>query len=326
VVAVHAGEQLVGLAPFYSSRRLGVIELRLLSGGFASRLGVLARPGHEREAAAAIVRALTDAGLVPDVFRLEAVDAASPWLGWLSASWPDGRGYHLQEISELSAPLLHLPQGSFDEWFAERSAHFRRNMRRDRRQIEKKGAHFRRADRDSLEHDLAAFGRLHAARREGRGSSHAATPAAMAALREAGEKLIDSSRFRLWMIDGPDGDPISAHLFVEAGGTVAFWNTGFDERWGKHSPGAVGLLAAIEDAFERGDRLIDMGGGEASYKRRLADDDRPVAWRTSYRLGARYPLARLRRLPEQVARRGSSKLRERPVAHRVMRFGQLLKH
>jgi hypothetical protein len=146
----------------------------------------------------------------------------------------------------------------------------------------------------------------------------------MAALQEVGEALIDSGRFRLWMIDGPDGEAISAHLFVEAGGRVAFWNTGFDERWGKHSPGAIGVLAAIEDAFERGDDLMDLGGGEASYKDRLADEDRPVVWRTSYRLGSRYPLARMRRLPEQVARRGGHVFRERLGSNSLNRVRRLL--
>jgi CelD/BcsL family acetyltransferase involved in cellulose biosynthesis len=324
VVAVHAGHELVGLAPFYSSRRLGVTELRLLSGGFASRLGILASPGRQREVAAAIAHALIDADLGPDVFRLEAMDAASPWPGWLSASWPDGRGYHLQEVSERSAPVVHLGQQSFEDWFALKSSHFRRNMRRDRRQIEKKGARFRLADRGSLERDLAAFARLHSARREKRGGSNAVNPGAMAALQEVGEALIDTGRFRIWMIDGPDGEAISVQLFVAAGGTVAFWNTGFDERWAKHSPGAIAVVAAIEHCFELGDELMDLGGGEASYKERLADEDRPVVWRTSYRLGLRYPLARLRRLPEQVARRGSHKFRERLGSDRLNRLRRLL--
>lgn len=324
VVAVHRDDDLIGLAPFYASGR-GVKQLRLLSGGWASRLGILARLGSEPEVAAAISATLADSDLRPDVIRWEAVDADSPWPGWLSDSWPDDRGHRLQDLSERSAPILHLGELPYEEWFGAKSRNFRSQMRRDRRAMEGQGATFRSTDRGSLGRDLEAFAGLHSSRWEGRGGSSAVNPGAMAALQEVGEALIEESRFRIWMIDGPDGEPVSAQVFVAAGGNVAYWNGGFDERWGKHHPGAVAILAAVEDAFERGDDLIDLGGGEARYKERLADEDRPVAWRTSYRRGLRYPLARLRQLPEQVARRGSGKLRERLGLERLNRLRGLLR-
>jgi CelD/BcsL family acetyltransferase involved in cellulose biosynthesis len=311
VVAVHAGDQLVGLAPFYASRRLGVTELRLLSGGFASRPGILARSGHERDVADAIPQALADANLRPDALRWEAVDAASPWPDWLSSGWPDGRGHRLLQPSERSAPVVHIGSGSFDEWLDGKSSKFRRRMRRNRRNLEEEeGATFRSADAASLGHDLESFSRLHSARWEDRGGSSAVSTGTLPMLQEVGERLLESGRFRLLMIDAPDGDAINAELFIAAGGVVADWSGGFDERWGKHSPGVLGILAGVEDAFAHNDELVDLGGGEAGFKDRIADEDRPVAWRTSYRRGMRYPLARLRDAPEQAARRGGGRLRE----------------
>jgi CelD/BcsL family acetyltransferase involved in cellulose biosynthesis len=324
VVAVHARDGLIGLAPLYCSRRLGVTEFRVLSGGFASRVGILASPGREHEVAAAIAGALADADLRPDIFRWEAVDAASPWPEWLLADCPDGHGYRVQEVSERSAPVLRVGQGSYENWLARKSRNFRSQMRRDRRAIERQGATFRCADGTSLRRDLTAFARLHSARWEGRGGSAALNPSSMAMLEEVGEALIETGRFRLWMIDGADGEAVSAQVFVAAGGNVAYWNGGFDERWGKHSPGAAAILAAIEDAFDRGDDLVDLGGGEAGYKERLADEDWPVTWRTSYRRGVRYPLARLQRLPEQAARRASNRFRERFGADRLNRIRRAL--
>ena len=66
---------------------------------------------------------------------------------------------------------------------------------------------------------------------------------------------------------------------------------------------AVAAQPADVAAVEADDELLDFGGGEGSYKERLTDEDRPVMWCTSYRRGPRYPLARLRRLPGQAARR-----------------------
>jgi CelD/BcsL family acetyltransferase involved in cellulose biosynthesis len=323
VVAVRTGRELVGLAPFYSVRRLGVTEFRLLSGGLASRLRILAAPGREREVAAAIAEALAEGDPRPDAFRWDAVDAASRWPEWLSASWPEGGGHHLQGEVERSAPVLHLDQPSYEEWLADKSRNFRSQTRRHRRSLGEEGATFRCADRSTLERDLSAFARLHTARWEGRGGSGAVDAATMTMLREAGEALIEAGRFRLWMIDGPDGEAISAQIFVAAGGEVAYWNGGFDERW-KHSPGLAAILAAIEDAFERDDVLVDLGGGEATYKARLADEDRPVAWSTSYPSGARYPLAWLQRWPEHLARRASGRLREWLGPARFNRVRRLL--
>lgn len=324
VVAVRSGADLVGLAPFYAARGRGITELRLLGGGFASRLGILARPGLEPEAAAAIAATLADDELRPDALRWEAVDAGSGWPEWLSAGWPGAGGHRLSQEAERSAPVVHLDAASFEEWLQSKSRNFRSEVRRKRRGIEARGARFRCADRASLARDLGAFSRLHTSRWETRGGSGAVNPAALAMLEDVGESLIEAGRFRIWVIEGPGGEAVSAQVFLAAGERVAYWNGGFDEGWGEHSPGLLAVVAATEDALERGERLLDLGGGEASYKERLASEDRPVAWRTSYRRGARYPLARLRRLPEQAARRSGRGLRKVLGPARFNRLRRLL--
>lgn len=309
VVAVHAGRELVGIAPFYAWRRFGITELRLLSADLASRVGILAGPGREHDVAEAIARALA-AELRPDALRWEGVDATMLWPQWLSASWPGAGAHRLQEDLLRSAPVLELARHpSFEEWLGARSRNFRRRLGRNRRALEREGATFRLADRASLERDLASFERLHVGRWRQRGGSLAVNPATMAMLRDAGRALVGQQRLRLWIIEGRAGEPISAELLVAAGGQVASWNGGFDQRWARLSPGIAALGAAIEDAYERGDRELDLGGGGASYKDRLADADRPVAWRTSFPRGPRYAVARAWRLPEQTARRFSGAAR-----------------
>jgi len=321
VVAVHDADELVGLAPFYASRRLGVTVLRLISADLASRVDILARPGRELEVAGALAGALA-AELRPDVLRWEGVDASTRWPQRLSHAWPGGRAHRLSHELARPGPVLELAaHSSYEEWLAAKSRHFRRRLRQGRRALERDGASFRLAVRASLDRDLGSFGRLHSARWQGRGGSLAVNAETMAMLREVGEELIESGRFRLWMLDGPGGEPVSAELLLAARGEVASWNGGFDADWGKYSPGIATLAVAIEDAYERGDRRLDLGGGAAEYKDRLADGDSPVAWQTSFPRGARYPLARLWRLPEQTARRfsGSAKSLLGPVAYNRIR-------
>jgi CelD/BcsL family acetyltransferase involved in cellulose biosynthesis len=321
VVAVHDADELVGLAPFYSSRRFGVTVLRLISAGLASRVDILASRDREREVAAALADALA-AEVQPDLLRWEGVDASTRWAQRLSQSWPGGRAHRLSHEMARSGPVLELAaHSSYEEWLAAKSSHFRRRLGKNRRTIERRGASFRLADRASLDRDLGSFRHLHMARWQPRGGSTAVSAATMAMLREVAEDLIESGRFRLWMLDGPDGEPVSAELLFAAGDEVASWNGGFDEDWGKLSPGIVTLAVAIEDAYDRGERRFDLGGGAAGYKDRLADGDSPVVWQTSFPHGARYPLARLWRLPEQTARRfsGSAKTLLGPVAYNRIR-------
>lgn len=323
VVAVRDGDRLVGLAPFFAKPRFGTTEIRLLSGGLASRLGILARVGREAEVAQAVAEVLAESDLQPDSFHWEAVDAGAQWPELLSAGWPDAQEHHIREESERAAPVLRLAADSYQEWFASKSRNFRSQMRRKRKAIEREGAVFRSADRDSLRSDLESFGRLHFSRWEDRGGS-AIPEGAIGLLDEVGDRLLDRGRFRMTMIDGPGGDAVCAQIFVAAGGNVGFWSIGFDEDWAKHSPGILSTVEGIREAFERGDELFDFGGGEADYKQRLTDEDRPVAWRTSYPAGTRYPLALLSHLPEEVARRGSAPLREAIGPERVNRLRGLI--
>jgi CelD/BcsL family acetyltransferase involved in cellulose biosynthesis len=322
VVSVRDGDELIGLAPFFAKPRFGTTEIRLLSGGLASRLGILARLGAEPEVAAAVAEVLGESDLQPDSFHWESVDAGAGWAELISAGWPDSGEHRVREESERSAPVLRLA-GSYDEWLASKSRNFRQQLRRKRKALEAAGASFRSTDRASLRADLEAFQRLHFGRWEDRGGS-AVPEGAIAMLAEAGERLLEQGRFRMTMIDGPGGDAVCAQIFVAAGGEVAYWSIGFDEGWAKHSPGILSTVEGIRDAFERGDRLFDFGGGEAEYKRRLTDDDRPVAWRTSYPAGTRYPLARLWHLPKEMARRGSAPLREAIGPERVNRLRGLI--
>ncbi len=89
--------------------------------------------------------------------------------------------------------------------------------------------------------------------------------------------LKHDGRFHLRMLE-VGGEPISAQLFLAAGGRLLYVNGGWDERFAKLKPSMLGILATIEDALERGEDLIDLGLGEQHYKLRFADGNDPVAW------------------------------------------------
>ena len=96
------------------------------------------------------------------------------------------------------------------------------------------------------------------------------------------------------------GETISSHLFLACGGEVEYFGGGFAEPWADFKPSLVTILVAIDDAFGRGERRVDLGPGGQHYKLRLADGDDPIAWRSLFPRDARYPLTRVQALPEQA--------------------------
>ncbi len=54
-------------------------------------------------------------------------------------------------------------------------------------------------------------------------------------------------------------------FLLAAGGEVVFWNGAWDAVWGDMSPSMHGMVFAIEDAMNRGDRRMDFGRGSHPY-------------------------------------------------------------
>jgi hypothetical protein len=86
------------------------------------------------------------------------------------------------------------------------------------------------------------------------------------------------------------------------------------------------MLLALESAAGGGVREADLGGGAHDYKWRLSDGNRPLAWRTLFPPGPRYPLLRLWLAPKHLrfaARAWARRLPQKRQAQlrRVLRRG-----
>lgn len=57
---------------------------------------------------------------------------------------------------------------------------------------------------------------------------------------------------------------------------MLYINGGWDGRFAKFKPSMLGILAVIEDAFERGEERVHLGLGGRHYKLRFADRNDPV--------------------------------------------------
>jgi CelD/BcsL family acetyltransferase involved in cellulose biosynthesis len=279
VVAVHEGSELVGLVPLYEEP--GTRRLRLLASAedFSPSLAPLAASGRVTEVAAASAALLAPGARRPAELELGPIPTAAPWTAALRERWPGRLRPLLFRRDVQEAPIISLQHGSLDAWLAARGYRFRKNARRYRRLFEDAGGTARWSTAATLDADIAAFTRLHAARWEGIGDSRlvALGERLPPFLRDLAHALLPHERFRMLMLE-LDGEAICADLWIAAGGEVAGINTGWDERHKRLSPATVASLLAIEDCLARGERRMHLGFGRLDYKRAWADASELLAW------------------------------------------------
>ena len=83
--------------------------------------------------------------------------------------------------------------------------------------------------------------------------------------------------------------------------------------------GTQAILVALQALSAQGALTADLGGGEHDYKRRLADRNQPLAWRTLFPGGRRYPLIRARLAPKHAIVALRSAVRRHPASERIAR-------
>lgn len=322
-VAVFEDENLVGLAPFYVNpgRR---VDYRLLGADLNHRLSPLALPGRENEVARLIAETLAQTRPRPDLVAFEAIDAGSLWPEMIREAWPGRFKPWRYTSSHHPGPILTLADSDFANWLNSRSKRFRGEMRRVRRDVDGVGGKLVPVlDESGARRAIGAFARFHVAR-WGEGGT-AFGPEIIAAIEEATPRLLLGGELRIWTLE-IEGDTAAVWIFLTAGGETTAFRTGYDARWSDLRPGQITLLASVEDAFEKGDRRIDLGVGADNYKVRFANGNAPFVWAGLVPRSARYPLTRLRLMPEQAswtARRLAHRLspEQRKRIKRILRRG-----
>jgi CelD/BcsL family acetyltransferase involved in cellulose biosynthesis len=300
-VLVLDGTRLIGIAPYFASPgRAGRVDYRLLAAGWSHPLDLLAAPGREADVAGAVARTLAGARPRASLVTFEGLDEGSTWPGALRSAWPGRLRPRPYRTGRMTTPVLTLPAVDYETWVAGKSANFRHQMRRHRRKFAAAGGNTYIAEGEAaIARSAQAFAELHDARWQGRGGSSLDLHATAAMLADAATAL-GPDRLRLWTSE-LDGRPVAVQVFVALSGEIAYWNTGWDERHAALKPAMVGILAMIEDALRRGERRVNFGAGDQSYKLRFAEDTSVgVAWTGMFPVDRRYPATRAQLAPRQL--------------------------
>ena len=303
IVAVLEGDDLAGIAPFFAEEpRPGLIRYRLLGSGASARVEPLASPGREPEIAAVVAGILSGTRPQPHVISFEGIDRKSPWAALLAEAWPGVRPA-VHRVRTMPSPTLRLKGRTYDQWLAGIDRDHRKNIRRRRRRLEERGAVFRLAgSKEDMLEGLRTFAALHHDRWKRRGGSGALNSRIERMLRDVAEDLVEDLRFRLWSIE-VGGQTISSRIFLAAGGELACWLGGFDQRWASFSPSIQALNAALQHAWTVGDVRMELGPGGQDYKYIFADGEDVLAWEDVIPRTPGYAMTRLRLAPAHIRSR-----------------------
>jgi len=269
VHVLHRDGRLLAALPVYVERHLGMRRLRFV-GGMQSALGdmLLAQDASDRDAAILIDRVRDGDQDFADLSGLPGKSRLSEGLGAGS----------LGLIERVEAPVLDLSAGWEETYRAKTSSKKRNLHRRRRRQLAELGRVEMTVARTvpELEGALEDAFRLHRLRWEGRpdGSDFAS---------ERGERFQRAAIRALVPLDVPRivtlklaGRAIAFHYFFMLEGSMYVHRLAFDPALGRHSPGLVNTLDALEAAAEDGAGFVEYLGGAERYKVELSDRFDPL--------------------------------------------------
>jgi CelD/BcsL family acetyltransferase involved in cellulose biosynthesis len=306
VLTVRIGGQLAGALPLAISPgretawpRLPVAEF-LGSGAVGSDyLDVIARRDVEREVTDALAAYLADRrGLV---LRLHGVAGGRSLAADLAARLA-GRDWTPVTTPAGICPFIPLAGRSWTDVLQGLGQQHRYNVRRRRRNLAKThDVTFVEVRSDAERRDaLDRLIRLHNTRWDARGGSTALhTPALVGFHHAVSRRFLERGWLRLAELR-VDGRPVAAIYGILYDGRFFFYQSGFDERFARHSVGLVALGYSIERAIDEGAREYDLLHGDEEYKSRWTSRARELVRLELYPPGAR---ARLQRTATAARRR-----------------------
>jgi len=224
---------------------------------------------------------------VVDLRRLRCGDPTADALAAAFGRREISEGWTLNLEREDVCPVVHLPEGGFEDYLSTLEKKARHEVRRKFRRAEAAGDVVFSPSIDPLA-DLDAFIDLHQ-RKWGAAGLFPPTPGG------------DASRVfirRLFEAAGPDGPVrlsfltvggrrIATGIHVETPDTVMFYNAGVDPDARELSPGVLLAASYIRYAIEAGKRRFDFLRGHEPYKYEWGATDEPVQRLLVRRDGAR---------------------------------------
>jgi CelD/BcsL family acetyltransferase involved in cellulose biosynthesis len=301
VIAIRAGDKLVGIAPFYVKLRFGLVRcLAFLADDHvgSDHLDLLAAPGREDAVVAGVASMLQARRRAFDYIELAEVGkeslAASLCARFVAA------GMTCDEASAAICPRTPLPS-SFKEYLSRNlSQNVRHNFNRRWKILQEAGnAEFvELAEPASVETGFSELLRLHSLRFDERAENSAfLKPGIPEFNRDAMRALAAQGRVRIYLLK-VNGKSVAARYWFSFGRTMQAYQSGMDPEWNKYGVGLLTIGLGIRETIASGHTFFDFLRGASDYKLKWA----PVTCQNfTFRLFSRRPASIAVRLAFRAA-------------------------
>ena len=299
--------ELLGLAPWYLEYTFARGRVvRFLGSGevFSDYLSLLAKPGRERDVAAALAAWLRGRGREAwDAIELCGVAADDVVVGELVAALArNDLGVHVH--NDLNCWRIELPS-TWDEYLVRLSRSHRKQLRRvERRFVDSGRAVMRQAtNTDEAKQALELLIQLHQRSWQARGRPGAYASSRFRAFhREVVPRMFAQGMLQLNWIE-LDRQPIAAEYQLVGDGILYAYQGGFNPDHQDAEPGRLSFSAVLRQAIQQCVHAYDLLRGDEPYKAHWRAEPRRML---RVRVVPRRSIARVRNvvwLAEQSARR-----------------------
>jgi len=276
LLEVRDGATLLGIVPLYlEETELGERRFNLVGCiEVSDYLDVIARRGAEQEVLEALLDFLQGADVPPwDVMDLCNLPEASLTHQLLPAMARE-RGLTTRRMREDVCPIIELPD-TWEGYLASLGKKDRHEIRRKIRRLQRETSFRwgRVASSDELPGAVDAFVALHRASSQ---EKHQFMDAEMAGFFRAAAEVM-YARGWLWLsLLEVDEKPAAGIWAFDYGDRIWVYNSGFDPRYVRISPGVVTTAFCIQDAVEEGRSIFDFMQGAEPYKYRFGARDTEI--------------------------------------------------
>jgi CelD/BcsL family acetyltransferase involved in cellulose biosynthesis len=281
-IAIEAGTELVGLAPFHVWKSpMGERILLFIGSGISDVHEILSAPGFEREVAMSVWEWISSSQSW-DRAELEQLPEGSPFL----ESRPDRVSCIERRLSEgAPCPVLALEgvrslQDAVRSSLADQVPYLRRRARREL------GLELFDASEEDPCHAFRALFELHSRLWRERGLRGVLYEESVRRFHlDAGPALVEHGAASLLLLGSPARRIAGALYALHGRARTSYYLSGFDPELARLSPGTLLVGTAIESAIEKGDREFDFLRGREPYKYRWGARDRAHVRLEARRIG-----------------------------------------
>jgi CelD/BcsL family acetyltransferase involved in cellulose biosynthesis len=274
MLAVHAGTELVAVAPFRmttGTARLPCLDMLGTGDAGSDYLDVIVRVGWESEALPAIEQFVQSQNTALRLTHLGPSAVAEHLASRLGE-----RGWVRTTSAGGTCPFIPLAGHTWDSYLATLGASHRANVRRRIRALEQRfDVRFERVTTEAARRDaLPRLMQYHGRRFDARGTAFN-SEASRAFHDELTKRALDRGWLRMYVLrlNGATAAVMYGFLYDH---TFYFYQHGFDDRYQQHSIGLVLMALSIRAAIDEAAAEFDMLWGVEPYKFLWARDRREL--------------------------------------------------